>query len=268
MFDCGPASTLKMVRMGLRPQDVTHLFFTHHHSDHNADYPCFLLTHWEQSRSESQLRIYGPPPTTSMTEKLVGPGGVFWADINARINDPGSKHVFVERGGTLPRPDPCFLTKDISAGTTIETDEWRVTAGHAQHAQPYLECLAYRIETEDVVVTFTGDTGPCAEVSELASGSDLLLCMCWDEQTRLDASGASRLGCVCGSGDAARLAKETNSRQLVLMHSTASLDDAEIRAEAHAGIRDIYKGAATFAYEGLVLRRIASDGLWVDSTGS
>lgn len=29
LFDCGPATTYKMTRMGLAATDVTHLFFTH-----------------------------------------------------------------------------------------------------------------------------------------------------------------------------------------------------------------------------------------------
>ena len=51
MFDCGPASTYKLQRMGLAPTDISPLFFTHHHFDHNADYPCFLLCRWDQSPS-------------------------------------------------------------------------------------------------------------------------------------------------------------------------------------------------------------------------
>ena len=31
MFDCGPAATHKLVKMGLFPTDVGYLFFTHHH---------------------------------------------------------------------------------------------------------------------------------------------------------------------------------------------------------------------------------------------
>ena len=31
MFDCGPAATHKMVKMGLFPTQVSDLFFTHHH---------------------------------------------------------------------------------------------------------------------------------------------------------------------------------------------------------------------------------------------
>jgi hypothetical protein len=44
MVDCGPATTYKMVRMGIPPRKVGHLFFTHHHFDHNVDFPCFALT--------------------------------------------------------------------------------------------------------------------------------------------------------------------------------------------------------------------------------
>jgi ribonuclease BN (tRNA processing enzyme) len=46
MFDCGPAATDKMVNLGLFPSNINHLFFTHHHSDHDLDYPAFLLTRW------------------------------------------------------------------------------------------------------------------------------------------------------------------------------------------------------------------------------
>ena len=49
MIDCGPATTYKMVRAGIWPTKVDHLFFTHHHFDHDVDYPCFLLCRWDQS---------------------------------------------------------------------------------------------------------------------------------------------------------------------------------------------------------------------------
>jgi len=43
MFDCGPAATHKLVQAGLFSTEVDYLFFTHHHFDHDVDYPCFLL---------------------------------------------------------------------------------------------------------------------------------------------------------------------------------------------------------------------------------
>ena len=34
MIDCGPAATHKLVKVGLFPTQIDHLFFTHHHFDH------------------------------------------------------------------------------------------------------------------------------------------------------------------------------------------------------------------------------------------
>ena len=43
MFDCGPAATHKLVKAGLFPTQIDYLFFTHHHFDHDIDYPCFCF---------------------------------------------------------------------------------------------------------------------------------------------------------------------------------------------------------------------------------
>ncbi len=61
MFDCGPATTHKLVKIGLFPTQIDYLFFTHHHFDHNSDYPCFLLCRWDQSTGkEHRLQVWGP----------------------------------------------------------------------------------------------------------------------------------------------------------------------------------------------------------------
>ena len=57
MFDCGPATTYKLVQAGLWPTQIDNLFFSHHHFDHDVDYPCFLLCRWDQSSGkENELR--------------------------------------------------------------------------------------------------------------------------------------------------------------------------------------------------------------------
>src|SRR3972149_10157393 len=64
MFDCGPAATHKLVKAGIFPTQVDYLFFTHHHFDHDVDYPCFLLCRWDQSVGKEQtLQVYGPTLT-------------------------------------------------------------------------------------------------------------------------------------------------------------------------------------------------------------
>ena len=76
--------------MDLDPKKVNNLFFTHHHSDHDLDYPCFLLTRWETSiGNEENLNIYGPPPTELLTTRLIDLDiGAFAHDLIARTNHP------------------------------------------------------------------------------------------------------------------------------------------------------------------------------------
>ena len=75
MFDCGFAATYKLAQAGFMATQVDNLFFTHHHSDHDADYPSFLLTRFDMSiGKENQLNVYGPTLTEQLTERLLGEG--------------------------------------------------------------------------------------------------------------------------------------------------------------------------------------------------
>ena len=71
MVDCGPGTTCKMARMGIMPNQVGHVFLTHHHFDHNVDLPCLALTRWDLSKgAEPPLEVYGPPPTHAFGHKF------------------------------------------------------------------------------------------------------------------------------------------------------------------------------------------------------
>ncbi len=128
MFDCGPAATHKLVKAGLFPTQVDNLFFTHHHFDHNIDYPCFLLCRWDQAAGKgSELNVYGPNLTEEITQKVIGFGGSFESDRQARINFPVSQRVFVNRGGPRPRRAPARKGKDVGVGEVAAGKSWQVT---------------------------------------------------------------------------------------------------------------------------------------------
>ena len=142
MFDCGPAATHKLVKAGLFPTQVDYLFFTHHHFDHDIDYPCFLLCRWDQSiGKENQLQVFGPDLTEQITEGILGENGLFAHDWKARVNHPLSQQVFVNRGGTLPRPAPSVAARDVGPGRVFSGPDWEVTAAPAEHVQPWLDSL-------------------------------------------------------------------------------------------------------------------------------
>ena len=248
MIDCGPATTHKLVQAGLFPTQIDYLFFTHHHFDHNADYPCFLLCRWDQSTGrEKVLQVWGPQPTARITEQLIGPEGVFACDWKARVGAPVSQHVHKNRGGSLPRPEPVLQVTDIGPDAVVEKSGWKVTAAHAQHVQPWLNSLAYRVDAAGGIVVFAGDTEPCASVRELAAGADVLVVNCWDHQATMD-EGREAPG-QTGTLDAARMAQESGANQLILTHTGPALSAPGSRERAIGDITSIYGGEVVFAEE-------------------
>jgi ribonuclease Z len=228
LVDCGPATTYKLVRAGHRVPDVSMLLFTHHHFDHNADYPCFVLTRWDQDVEQTPLRVFGPPPTASLTHRLfAAPDGAYVCDWNARVELPASQRVFANRGGKRARTAPQVDATDIDASFVLEEGGVTVRAADTVHAQP----------TESVI--------------DLARGADLLVSMCWSTQRAMEADGESRG--QTGTSTAGMMASQAGVGTLVLSHIGPHLDSPGVREE---GIRDVaehFDGRVVFGEELLSL---------------
>lgn len=251
MFDCGPAATHKLVKMGLFPTQIDYLFFSHHHFDHNVDYPCFLLCRWDQSvGKENTLKIWGPPPTEWITEHLIGPKGAFNHDWKARIGHPGSQDIFVNRGGKLPRPEPEVIVKDIHSEAVIKGKNWMVTAAATQHIEPWMQTLAYRVDSDEGSIVLTSDTGICSSVKKLAEGTDTLLIHCWNNQ---DAMGNNEMKMITGTIDAAQMAKQTGVKRLILAHQSPDFGRPGSKEKGISDISKIFKGQIIFAKELMTL---------------
>ena len=248
MVDCGPAATHQLVKAGLWPTDVDYLFFTHHHFDHDVDFPCFLLCRWDQSSGkENKLQVFGPTLTEKITEGIIGENGLFAHDWKARINHPLSQKVFQNRGGILPRTPPNVLAKDVGPGKVYSGKEWEVTAAPALHVQPYLDSLAYRIDSSEGSAVFTGDTEPCQPVVDIAKDADVLVSMCWDDQEVMEANGEAHR--QCGTTGAAQMAQEAGVKKLVLVHIGPNLAGHGPMERGLGDIRSIYDGEVVFSDE-------------------
>ena len=254
MFDCGPAATHKLVKAGLHPTQIDHLFFTHHHYDHDVDFPCFLLCRWDQAGGKAGLlKVWGPPPTAWFIERLIGPEGAFSFDWKARVGHPGSQMVHVERGGSLPRPPPSCDVHEIGPGKVVETDRWTVTAAPARHAEPWLESLAFRVDTDEGSIVIASDTGPCDTVTELTRGADILVISCWDHQEAMDRHweqvNTKHARTMMGTENAAALAKECSVKKLVITHAIPNLAAPGSRERGIEDMARIYHGEIIFPDE-------------------
>jgi ribonuclease Z len=235
LFDCGPATTHKLARAGIDLTTIDRVVFTHHHFDHDSDFPTFILSRWDQIvPTDRPLHVWGPRPTEKFCRGIIDePDGLFAHDWIARVNHPGSQVTYADRGGRLPRAKPQVMPHEIGPGPVagLGGDGWRVTAALAEHVQPYLDSLAYRVDTDGGSVVITGDTRPCESVTELARGADVLMMMCWEAHERIERTDHE--SATCSILGAAQTAAEAGVRQLVMVHIGARLRDPSV-AEARA----------------------------------
>jgi ribonuclease Z len=241
VWDHGPGAHSRLIESGHRTIDTTHAFFTHLHYDHCMDYGRLVLQRWDQGADRiADLQVYGPPPLARMTEQLFGADGIYGPDIRARVEHRSSLDVFEARGGTLPRRRPAPRVTEIHAGSVVEGNGWKVTVGHAQHVQPYLECLALRLDTKEGSICYTGDSGPSDTIVELAKGCDILIHM---NHYFSGTEPTPAYRAACGNHrDNAIIAKRAGVKTLVLTHLLAQIDVPGIREQIVHEIQQVFDG--------------------------
>jgi ribonuclease BN (tRNA processing enzyme) len=241
VLDHGPGAHHRLLECGHAAVEVTHAFFTHLHYDHCMDYGRLVLQRWDMGAgSIPDLDVYGPPPIARMTGLLFGDDGVYGPDILARVDHRSSRDVYEARGGILPRARPAPNVSEVAAGDVIRGAGWTVTVGHASHAQPHLECVAYRIDSDEGSVCYSGDSGLCDELVALAQGCDVLIQMN-HHFTGTEPSAAYRAACG-NHRDNALLAKRAGVKTLVLTHLLAQIDKPGIRERIVHEIQQEYDG--------------------------
>jgi ribonuclease BN (tRNA processing enzyme) len=156
------------------------------------------------------------------------------------MNSEGSQRVYLNRGGTLPRARPNPNITPLYDGQVITSDNWKVTVREVLHQPGQIEPYAFRLETAEGVLVYSGDTGPCDAIEELAQGADMLIHMCYfvsgsflKPDQKLTSSGHL---------EAARTAAKAGVKTLVATHFTPQMDALGVKEKCLAEMREIYDG--------------------------
>jgi ribonuclease BN (tRNA processing enzyme) len=240
VFDHGAGAHENFMRCGFRAVDLNTIFFTHLHTDHCLDYARLVHSRWDQGAGQiPELKVYAPAYMQRMTDLLFGEEGVFHPDLSGRLNAPGSQLVYQNRGGVLPRKRPSPEVTALHDGQVIESDHWKITIREVYHQPGYIEPYGLRLETDDGVLVYSGDTGPCEGISDLAKDADMLIHMCYfisgtfTNDTPLASSGHM---------ECARLAAEQNVKTLVTTHFTPQMDAPGVKEQCLGEMREVYQG--------------------------
>jgi ribonuclease BN (tRNA processing enzyme) len=177
LFDCGGGVVDNLIRSGRLPMEITHLFFTHYHSDHMMDYARLVHAAWDEGGAP--IKVFGPKPLAKINEGYFGPDGVLQNDLRARTELVQSQQVWKARGGTLPRPWPAPEITEIEPGFSYQGNGWTLGSAQTTHAQPILECLAFSVEHMGTKFVYSGDSGINDDVTALSQNADFLLHWCY-----------------------------------------------------------------------------------------
>ncbi|WP_346950485.1 MBL fold metallo-hydrolase [Dyella sp.] len=160
VVDCGNGVARQMVQAKLDLGAIRHVFLTHQHSDHNADYGNLLWLAWA-ARLHTRVDTWGPPPLAAMTRDFLRMNDV---DIQIRIKDEGR-----------PPLAPLIVPHELNKGGVVLQDERvKVTAALVAHP-PVVPAFAYRFDCPDRSIVFSGDTRPTPALIELARNADVLV---------------------------------------------------------------------------------------------
>jgi ribonuclease BN (tRNA processing enzyme) len=231
IVDCGDGVARQMVLANIPLTSIRHVFITHHHSDHTADYGNLLLLAWGDAL-RTRVDTWGPPPLTRITKLFFE---MNQPDLSVRERDEGK-----------PPLAPLVHPHDIAAAGRILTDD-RVTVTCCRVEHPLVPiAFAYRFDAADRSVVISGDTRPSEALIALARNADVLVHEALYTSRAPGAPGTALRRHVLDSHtpveEAGRVAAEAGVTTLVLSHFVPAENPPVSDDEWIAGARTHFKG--------------------------
>ncbi|CAN5344065.1 MBL fold metallo-hydrolase [soil metagenome] len=195
------------------PRTLDAVLLTHLHPDHYFDLSgLYVMWKYHPAGPRPRIPVFGPAGVARQVARAYGLG-----------RDPGMSSEFD------------FHEYDAQA---IELGPFTVRPKRVAHPVP---AYGLRVDAGAAALAYSGDTGPCSALLELAAGVDLLLaeasfCEGTDNPVDVHLTGAQ----------AGRVAADAGARQLVLTHIPPWHDGRAALSEA----RTTYPGPLVLATSG------------------
>ncbi len=289
VIDCGRGSPSAFAGAGLDFAWLEAVFLTHLHADHTGDLAGMLLYPWGGRTGPdgplAPVRVYGPsrPETvpdgdaafhreTTIHPERPAPGSADLVEsilagyayhlnimpLDARMPDPGQ----LVRGIDIPVPAETEGNAQVPV-LVFDDGAVRVTAVAVTHGRA-VPALAYRFDTADGSVVFSGDTTVNEDLIALAQGADILVHQVADlgylERHGMTGAALDRMAALhTDVSQVGSVAERACVRELILSHylpaEPGAITDADWAERAGQG----FSGQTTAGRDGLrrVLPRAA-----------
>lgn len=220
-FGNGTLARLQSLR---DPFDLDALVLSHLHPDHCADVSALAVLrryHPEPPYDvrPAKLPVYAPQEAAARLANAYAPHEA--ERLETDLGDVFEFHLLVPR--------------------TLQVGPFEITPVRVDHPT---DAFGLRVTHGGRTLVYTGDTGPCSALDELASGADVLL----SEASWTDAPQRPA-GVHLSGKQAGALAQRAGAGRLLLTHIAPWTDSAAVLAEAEAefaGDVQLAKQAATY----------------------
>lgn len=193
------------------------IWISHLHPDHCVD----LTQVWQAVRygamRDEPLPIFGPPGLAEWLQAAVGD------PIGVSVLDSGA-----------------FRVHQLSARGVYSIGDAQLTAIEVEHNPP---TFGVRLRLGGRMLGYSGDTGPCPGLDDIAAGADVFLC-----ESYLSLPNSKPSTDVMTPEGAALAARNGDARLLLLTHLHPAADPAYAAERA----RRIYSGPVEVARAGMV----------------
>lgn len=281
VIDCGRGSPSAFVNAGLEFTGLEAVFITHLHADHVGDLPGMLLYPWGVRTGHGvplpPVRVYGPgsprwlpagdadfrrettiapdapvPGTTDLVRHILA-GYAF--DLNVM---PLDAHM-PDAGQLVRAVDIEFPAKTDGARhvplVVFEDAVLRVSVTAVTHGR-VRPAFAYRFDTADGSVVFSGDTSLNEDLIALAEGADILVHCVADlaylERHGFTGAALDRMAALhTDVNEVGTVAERARVHELILNHYVPAEADAITEAEWEERAARRFSGKTTAGTDGL-----------------
>lgn len=157
LVDMGNGTQANLSKIGFDVRDLSSLFITHHHLDHNEEFVPVLI---RLLLGRDDFTIIGPPNTKKMTETNVD---LYESDIEYRLGK--TQRNLDDRIKALD-------VTDIEGGESFSVGDIQVTTLQVPHT---IHTIAYRFDYNSQSIVITGDLTYSEALPTLAKNADYMI---------------------------------------------------------------------------------------------